>query len=94
MNTTTTRKSWLFNNDCLKVLPKIPNKSIDLILTDPPYLAKYTDRSHRSIQNDIKSDWLKPSFLELYRVLKNNSFCIPFYGWHQVEKFMIAWKTA
>ena len=27
----------LFNDDCLKVLPTIPDKSIDLILTDPPY---------------------------------------------------------
>jgi site-specific DNA-methyltransferase (adenine-specific) len=27
----------LFNDDCLKVLPIIPDKSIDLILTDPPY---------------------------------------------------------
>ena len=27
----------LYNEDCLNILPKIPNKSIDLILTDPPY---------------------------------------------------------
>jgi 16S rRNA G966 N2-methylase RsmD len=27
----------LYNDDCLKVLPTIPDKSIDLILTDPPY---------------------------------------------------------
>ena len=27
----------LINDDCLKVLPTIPDKSIDLILTDPPY---------------------------------------------------------
>ena len=27
----------LFNDDCLKVLPTIPDKSVDLILTDPPY---------------------------------------------------------
>lgn len=27
----------LFNNDCLQVLEVIPNNSIDLILTDPPY---------------------------------------------------------
>ena len=36
----------LINNDCLKVLPTIPNKSIDLIFTDPPYtnnLKYYTD---------------------------------------------------
>jgi DNA modification methylase len=27
----------LFNDDCLKVLPTIPNNSIDLIITSPPY---------------------------------------------------------
>ena len=27
----------LINDDCLKVLPTLPDKSIDLILTDPPY---------------------------------------------------------
>ena len=27
----------LVNDDCLKVLPTLPDKSVDLILTDPPY---------------------------------------------------------
>ncbi len=27
----------LYNDDCLKVLPTIADKSIDLVLTDPPY---------------------------------------------------------
>lgn len=27
----------LFNNDCLNVFPKIPDKSVDLVLTDLPY---------------------------------------------------------
>ena len=27
----------LYNDDCLKVLPTIPDKSIDLVLTDQPY---------------------------------------------------------
>ena len=27
----------LINDDCLKVLPTLPDKSVDLILTDPPY---------------------------------------------------------
>jgi site-specific DNA-methyltransferase (adenine-specific) len=27
----------LFNDDCLKVLPTLPDNSIDLVLTDPPY---------------------------------------------------------
>ena len=27
----------LINDDCLKVLPTIPDKSVDFIFTDPPY---------------------------------------------------------
>ena len=27
----------LINDDCLKVLPTLPDQSVDLILTDPPY---------------------------------------------------------
>ena len=27
----------LFNDDCLKVLPTIPENSVDLIITSPPY---------------------------------------------------------
>ena len=27
----------LYNDDCLKILPRIPDKSIDLTVTDPPY---------------------------------------------------------
>ena len=28
----------LFNGNCFKIMKQIPNKSIDLVLTDPPYL--------------------------------------------------------
>lgn len=27
----------LYNDDCLNVLKTIPDKSIDLVVTDPPY---------------------------------------------------------
>lgn len=27
----------LYHEDCLKVMKNIPNESIDLIVTDPPY---------------------------------------------------------
>lgn len=27
----------IFNDDCLNIIKKIPNESIDLIATDPPY---------------------------------------------------------
>lgn len=37
----------LFNDDCLKVLPTIPENSIDLIITSPPYdnIRDYNDSS-------------------------------------------------
>ena len=39
----------LYNDDCLKVLPKIPENSVDLIITSPPYEdisgAGYTSNS-------------------------------------------------
>jgi len=30
-------KSRLYHGDCLRVLPSIPNHSVDLVLTDPPF---------------------------------------------------------
>lgn len=28
----------IIQGDCLKVLPTLPDKSVDLVLTDPPYV--------------------------------------------------------
>src|SRR5438105_2979919 len=84
----------LMNGDCLKVLPQLQAESVDLILTDPPYITRYQDRSGRSIKNDDNAAWLKPAFAEMYRVLARNSFCISFYGWPQADRFMNAFRAA
>ncbi len=68
--------------------------SVDFILTDPPYLVNYRDRSGRTIQNDAKADWLKPSMRAAYRVLKQDRVAIMFYGWTKVDAFFGAWKDA
>lgn len=48
----------LFNDDCLKQIKNIKNKSIDLILTDPPYnIAKYsTGNIKLPNRSDINND--------------------------------------
>lgn len=84
----------IINGDYLKVLPKLAEGSVDFILTDPPYLVNYKDRSGRSIQNDNNDAWLKPVFAEMYRVLARHSFCISFYGWPPVDRFMAAFRSA
>jgi DNA modification methylase len=61
----------LFNNDCLKVLPTIPNKSIDLILTDPPY-------GTTSCKWDSVIPF-EPMWKELKRIIKDNG-CIAVFG--------------
>jgi len=55
----------LYNDDCLKILPTIADKSIDLILTDPPY-------------GTTACKWdsvipFEPMWKELKRIIKDNS---------------------
>lgn len=51
INVNNIEKSLLICGDCFENLKKIPDKSIDLILTDPPYnIAKYST-------GNLKFDW-------------------------------------
>ena len=45
--------------------------SVDFILTDPPYLVRYRDRSGRTVANDNRAGWLKPAYAGMHRVLKD-----------------------
>ena len=84
----------IMRGDCIQVMRQMPANSVDFILTDPPYLVNYRDRSGRSIQNDVNADWLKPAMREAYRVLKMNRVAVMFYGWTKVDAFFAAWKDA
>ena len=60
----------LINDDCLIAMAKLPDKSIDLILTDPPY-------------GTTQCKWdsvipLEPMWYELKRVIKDNGCIILF----------------
>lgn len=83
----------IIHDNCLNVLPQLPARSIDFVLTDPPYVRRYIERSGRAIPND-NFHWLKPAFVELYRILKPDSFCICFYGWAHIDKFAAAFREA
>lgn len=80
------------HGDCIAALRALPDESVDLVLTDPPYLVRYRDRNGRSILNDDNCRWIFPAFFEMYRVLKPNSLCVSFYGWPHVDRFMTAWR--
>jgi len=82
----------LIQDDCIHTMQQMPSSSVDCILTDPPYLGNYRDRSGRSILNDRDGQFLLPVFAELHGVLKPNRYAISFYGWQQVDFFMRVWK--
>lgn len=78
--------------DCVELMRNLPDGCVDLIVTDPPYVANFHDRSGRHIINDDNANWIYPAFYEAYRVLKNDAFCVSFYGWHKADKFLSAWR--
>ncbi|ABE61459.1 DNA methylase N-4/N-6 [Nitrobacter hamburgensis X14] len=80
--------------DCIEVMQAIPSRSVDFILTDPPYLVRYKCRDGRSIMNDDNAEWLEPAAHEMYRVLNRDSLCVSFYGWTQTDRFIAAWRSA
>ena len=74
--------STLFNADCLKVLPTIPDNSVDLILTDPPYYRVKSngwDNQWDSEQEFLA--WLDDVLIQFWRILKPSGslylFCSP-----------------
>jgi site-specific DNA-methyltransferase (adenine-specific) len=77
-------------------LGRFPDASIDCIITDPPYLVNFVDRTGRSYHNDNPNDgaWLVPAFSQMYRVLKQHSYCISFCGYTRAEWFLWAWRQA
>jgi site-specific DNA-methyltransferase (adenine-specific) len=84
----------LLHGDCLNVLPGLPRRSVNFVLTDPPYGVRYTSRDGRSVPNDDHLDWLDPAFAEIFDVMEWHSFCVSFYGWESADLFLTAWRKA
>lgn len=80
--------------DCVRVMATFPDNAVDFILTDPPYLVGFRDRSGRTIAGDKTDEWLQPACIEMFRVLKKDALMVSFYGWNRVDRFMAAWKNA
>ena len=79
----------LRQGDCLEIMKDIPDGSIDLIVTDPPYLINYKtnrrkDKTHRftkEIIGENSPEVISKAIKEFYRVMKNDTalylFCSP-----------------
>lgn len=79
------------NIDCLDFMKTLPDKCIDLVLTDPPYGMNYqsswrTDK-HEKIENDISLEWIEPFIKESFRILKDNTHIYIFCNDYAISDF-------
>lgn len=61
----------ILSGDCLEKLKEIPNSSVDLIITSPPY-ADQRKNTYGGIKPEKYVSWFLPITAELFRVLKND----------------------
>jgi len=72
----------IYLGDCLDVMKEIEDKSIDLIIIDPPYFrVKNCDWDNQWNNEQSFLSWLNIVLIQLYRILSNSGsiycFCYP-----------------
>jgi len=74
----------IYCGDCLELMEQIPDKSIDLVLTDPPYGVNYVggqnEREREKLANDKVANVYKEILPEIKRVLKDDGSAYIFYA--------------
>lgn len=80
--------------DAAAILQTMPAQSVDLVVTDPPYLVNYRDRTGRSLRNDDNADGVLPVFAPMARVMKPDSYAVCFSGWSALPQCGAAWEAA
>lgn len=82
-------QGFIFNDDCVEVLKDLPEESIDLILTDPPYGVNFkNDFYDDSVDSVLKS--MPTWFEQWYRLLKQDSYLLLYVGVKTLHLWMQA----
>ena len=73
----------LYLGDCLEEMKKIPDGSVDLVLTDPPYELGFMGKSWDStgIANNVDV------WKQCLRVLKPGGYLLSFGGTHYIPSY-------
>ena len=90
----------LMLGDCLERMKEIPDGSIDMVLTDPPYGMNLKPQRESGkfhgveIVNDNNLDWSDQFFFECFRLLPKNAAAIIFCNQHCVADFIFSAKKS
>lgn len=86
----------LYNGDCLELMKNIPDDSVDLVLTDPPYLCDYSrhdskSRFSKKIKNDENNSanegMIEKYLQECHRIMKDNTAIYCFCNYKKIDFF-------
>lgn len=73
---------------CENVMAGLPDRSVDCIVTDPPYAVNYAHGSYNDSEADVLA--AMPSwFAEFSRLMKDDSFVFMFVGVRHIEKWIV-----
>lgn len=85
----------IYLDDCVSGMHRMDSESVDLIVSDPPYLINYAtchrkDKTHdfcKPIQNDSNPELIHDYISECYRILKPNHACYLFCSAKTIDTF-------
>ena len=84
-------KNKIINADCLDILKQLPDKCIDLVLTDPPYGMNYErhikEKKFGKIENDDNLNFLDIWAKCLKEKIKDDAHLYIFCSWHNIDIF-------
>ena len=97
--------NFIYNGDCLEYMKTLPDESVDLIITDPPYNIgkKYNAEFKDRMRFEEYIEWCKKWLSECFRILKkggsfylfnyprNNAYLMPFIDKHLTFKRWMTW---
>ena len=84
----------LYKGNCLEVMDNMDDESVDLVVTDPPYMIDYQSNRRKKedrfdkIKNDKDNYILIQKYLaECHRIMKDNTAIYCFCSWHNIDFF-------
>ncbi len=96
----------IYNEDCIEGMNKIPDNSIDLVITDPPFAIDFSSKrsnynrtekhvltGYKEISSNKYYDFSIQWMKQVYRVLKNSGSMFVFSGWNNLKDILNALDT-
>ncbi len=82
----------IYHGDCREILPELPDKSIDLVLTDPPYGVSFKKKGKPYMIGDHINPlpWLYPT---LHKLLKDDGAVFVFSSMSYVTESLLPFQT-